>query len=115
MDKIMVDLNLEFPNGWFDEEGRCGFNVDRQRKEIWAVELDLLAEIQRVCKKYNIQYFADGGTILGTIRHKGFIPWDDDIDIAMFRDQYVKFCSIAKDEFKSPYFPTVLSPAENGG
>ncbi len=73
-------------------------------KKIWAVELDLLKQFMNVCEKHNIRYYADGGTILGAVRHKGFIPWDDDIDIMMFRDQYQKLCKIAKKEFHSPYF-----------
>lgn len=100
----MVNLELKVPDSFLDEEIRNGFTVTRERKEIWAVELDLLNKLDQVCKKHNIKYCADGGTLLGAVRHNGFIPWDDDIDIAMLRSEYEKLCSIATEEFKFPYF-----------
>lgn len=100
----MVKLKLQLPEGFLDEEERCGYLVTHQAKELWAVLLDLFAEFDRVCKKHGIIYFASGGTMLGAVRHKGFIPWDDDIDLMMFRDQYERLCKIAPKEFKHPYF-----------
>ena len=100
----MVDLKLKIPENFIAEEIRCGYKVTQQMKEIWAVELDLLSEFDRVCTKYNIKYFACGGTLLGAIRHHGFIPWDDDIDLAMARKDYEKLCEVAPKEFVHPYF-----------
>lgn len=100
----MVDLRIDIPDGFLDEEERCGHIVSKQMKEVWAIQLDLLAEFDRVCNKHNIKYFASGGTALGAIRHKGFIPWDDDIDIMMFRDDYDKLLEIGPHEFQYPYF-----------
>lgn len=100
----MVDLKIKLPDHFLDEEVRCDFTVTRKMKELWAVELDLLAELDRVCKKYDLKYSATGGTMLGVIRHKGFIPWDDDIDVMMLRDDYERLCNIAMQEFKFPYF-----------
>lgn len=100
----MVPLKIELPKEFLNEEIRCEYKVSRQMKEVWAVELDLLAELLRVCKKYNIKIFASGGTLLGAIRHGGMIPWDDDIDMMMFRDDYEKLCEVAGKEFEHPYF-----------
>lgn len=100
----MLPIKLKLPEKFLNEENRDGYLVSCEMKKIWAVELDLLSEFMRVCTKYNITYYADAGTILGAVRHKGFIPWDDDIDVMMFRDQYQKLCKIAKKEFKHPYF-----------
>lgn len=100
----MVDLNIKLPDGFLDEEVRCGYTVTKQMKEVWAVELDLLDKLLSVCKKYNIKIFASDGTLLGAARHKGMIPWDDDIDMSMFRKDYTKLCKVAESEFKYPYF-----------
>ena len=78
------------------DEVRCGFMIPSAIKQAWAAELEVLAEIDRVCRKHNIQYFADWGTLLGTVRHGGFIPWDDDLDIVMKRKDYVKFMTVAR-------------------
>ena len=68
------------------------------------MELDLFAEFDRVCRKHGIKYVASGGTMLGAVRHHGFIPWDDDMDLMIMRDEYDKLCKIASEEFKEPYF-----------
>lgn len=100
----MVDLKLQFPEGFFDGETRCGYYISPEMKKVWAVELDLLAKVMEVCQKYDIKYFANSGTLLGAARHNGMIPWDDDIDLMMKRDDYDKFCQVAKIEFQFPYF-----------
>ena len=100
----MVKTELQFSEDWFIPETRNGFFVDQERKEVWAIELDMLYQVQKICTKYNIPYYADGGTLLGAVRHGGFIPWDDDIDIMMMRKDYDRFVKLAAQELKFPYF-----------
>ena len=114
----MVELmSVKLPEGFLDEENREGFLVKRKQKEVWAVELDLFVKFSEVCKAHNLTYFADSGTLLGAARHKGFIPWDDDMDVAMMRDDYDKLCKIAESEFKHPYFfqTEYTDPGSNRG
>ena len=100
----MLPIKIDLPENFLAEEVRCGYTVSTEFKKLWAVELDLLAEFDRVCKKHNLTYFASGGTLLGAVRHQGFIPWDDDIDVHLPRKDYDKLLKIASDEFHYPYF-----------
>lgn len=85
-------------------EIRSGYLVTVEMKNLWAVELDLLEKLLKVCKKYNLQVWAVNGTLLGAVRHKGFIPWDDDIDVMMPRKDIEKLKEVAEEEFLYPYF-----------
>ena len=86
---------MKFPNSFFSEELRDGFTVVPMMKRAWAAELEVLEAVKQVCEEYDIRWYAAYGTLLGAVRHKGFIPWDDDIDICMLRNDYMKFISIA--------------------
>ena len=99
-----LPIRIELPEHFLDEEVRWEYTISAKMKKVWAVELDLLAELLRVCEKYDIRIFADAGTILGAVRHQGYIPWDDDIDLMLMRDQYDRLCEVAAKEFQDPYF-----------
>lgn len=73
-------------------------------KELQNIELNILKEVNRICKENNITYYLGEGTLLGAIRHQGFIPWDDDLDIVMKREDYNKFLKIAPTLLSSSYF-----------
>lgn len=100
----MAPLLLEFDDSFFEEEIRCGYTVSSEMKKVWAVELDLLNEFSKVCEKHRLNWFVHAGTMLGAIRHKGYIPWDDDIDVVMPRADYDKLCTLGPQEFNHPYF-----------
>lgn len=91
------------PKDFFEPETRCEYYISAEMKKIWAILLDLYKEFAMVCEKNNLEYFATAGTILGAIRHKGMIPWDDDIDVVVPRKDYEKLKKLAS-EFKEPYF-----------
>ena len=81
-----------------------GYEVSSDIKKLWACELEILEEVERICNKHNIRYFADFGTLLGAVRHKGFIPWDDDLDLSMLPEDYERFVKIAPKEIRPPFF-----------
>ena len=94
-----MKLTTEF----YQDEVRYGFYVPTAIKQAWGAELQILAEIDRICKKYNIRYFAEWGTLIGAVRHGGFVPWDDDLDIGMLREDYECFKEVAKDELPGEF------------
>lgn len=85
------------------DEVRCGFVVPTAIKQAWAAELEVLMEIDRVCRLHDITYYADWGTLLGAVRHGGFVPWDDDLDIVMKRADYQKFMEAARFDMEEGF------------
>ena len=88
----------------FEAETRRDYLVTKEMKHVWACQLDLLQKLLQVCEKYHLRCWADAGTLIGAVREQGFIPWDDDIDVAMPREDYDKLVAIADQEFTHPYF-----------
>ena len=76
-------------------------NMTNLRK-LQLIELEILKEVISLCEKHGLRYYLLGGTFLGAVRHQGFIPWDDDIDIGMPRNDFERFCEIARQELKAP-------------
>lgn len=75
-----------------------------EKRKLQKIQIDILEEISRICKKNKLTFFLVGGSCLGAVRHDGFIPWDDDVDIGMMRKDYEKFLNICKKELNKKYF-----------
>lgn len=84
--------NLKFP----------GLDIDI--KDAQRVQLEILIDFDKLCKAHDIKYQLFSGTLIGAIRHNGFIPWDDDVDVCMLREEYDKFLAIGKTELGEEYF-----------
>lgn len=80
--------------------------------KLHEVQLHILADFKNVCEKYDLSYFVVYGTAIGAVRHQGFIPWDDDIDVAMLREDYDKFCEVFQKELGEKY--NLLTPEIDG-
>lgn len=98
------NIQITLPDEFLNAEERCGHMVTSEMKKVWAVELDLLYVFQQFCSEHNLKWFMAYGSLIGAVRHKGFIPWDNDIDVMMPRDDFDKFCELAPKHFKHPYF-----------
>lgn len=90
-------------DSFYKPETRWDFYVSEKRKRVWAKELEIVFEFDRICKKHGLRYTLDGGTLLGAIRHQGFIPWDDDFDVNMPRADYERAREIMQAELPYPF------------
>ena len=87
-----------------NSETRNGYTISSDMKKVWNIQMKMVVKLIDVCNKYNLKVWADGGTLLGTVRDHGYIPWDDDIDMVMLRDDYNRLLQIAPTEFQEPFF-----------
>lgn len=88
-----------------DQGKRPGYNLtERELRDLQLIELEMLAEVDRICKKCGIKYCISAGTMLGAVRHGGFIPWDDDADVAFLRPEYEKFRKACETELDASRF-----------
>lgn len=96
-------MNPYYPQNYFEKEIRCGFEIGHLMKTCWAAQLKILQAIKDICRRNNLVYYAAFGTLLGAVRHKGYIPWDDDLDIALKREDYMTFLNVAQKELPREY------------
>ncbi len=99
---INLDTALELAVMSYSDEDYSDFRFPHEHKgrldSIQQILMAYLLEVDRICRKHNIRWYLGGGTLLGAARHKGFIPWDDDVDIMMLREDYDRFLEVAPDE-----------------
>ncbi|MCI8958954.1 MAG: LicD family protein [Lachnospiraceae bacterium] len=95
---------MQFPDSFFEDQIRDGFYVPALMKRSWAAQMEVLDVVAQICKKHRIRWFADRGTLLGAVRHGGFIPWDDDLDICMLRDDYIRFNAVIRRELPQGFY-----------
>ena len=89
---------MEFIKNLQQDEIRDGWLVKSDMKKVWQRQLEIWQEVDRICRKHKITYWANGGTLLGAARHKGFIPWDGDFDLCMMRPDYNRFYEVVDSE-----------------
>ena len=89
---------MKFSDEFFEDEVRDGFYVPGIMKRLWAASLEVLELVDGICRRHGIRWFAMYGTLLGAARHQGFVPWDDDIDIGMLREDFDCFREVAERE-----------------
>ena len=102
--KMKHDMKAILGEDFFKEEVKCDYLISANMKRNWALQLDQFMTLAELCDKHGLRYFANSGMLLGAIRHNGFIPWDDDLDVAMPREDYNKLMEIAPKELEYPYF-----------
>jgi phosphorylcholine metabolism protein LicD len=90
--------NLTFPASFFEDEVREGFYITSMMKRYWASQLKVLSFIAQICDKHGLRWYAEYGSLLGAVRHGGYVPWDDDFDIVMLREDWERFFEVAEKE-----------------
>lgn len=90
---------------------RCAKQEKISLEELQDRVYRIFVEFDRICRKHNIRYSMEGGTLLGAVKYQNFVPWDDDIDVIMLREEYEKFLSVAPGELSEAFScsPTTMS------
>lgn len=96
-------LEPKFSPEYFYDEVRDGFYIPEMMKRFWAAQMVVLYEIVKICDRHGLSWYADMGTLLGAVRHKGYVPWDDDLDISMNRDDWEVFFKYAQEQLPEGY------------
>ena len=106
-------MSIKYDPEFIKPEIRAGWEVSTDIKKVWTIQLDLIKVFDNICKLNNLRWYPMWGTLLGVIRHKGYIPWDDDVDIVMPRPDYDKFVEICNNYITEPYYlQTTLTDSE---
>jgi len=105
----MTEINKLLEKGFISEsflqeEVRSEYTVSSTIKKTWAIQLDLMRILMDVCQQHKLKIWAIGGTLLGAVRHHGFIPWDDDMDFIMPRNDFDKLMKLGPLVFPKPYY-----------
>ena len=94
---------LTFIKDLYHDEIRAGFLVTSDTKKVWNRQLEIWSQVDRICRKHGITYWAAYGTLLGAARHGGFVPWDEDLDLCMLRADYNRFYDVVDAELNEPF------------
>lgn len=97
------DMKAILGEDFFKEEVKCGFRISEAQKMVCAMQLELYLIFKDICNKYGLKHWVMYGSLLGAVRHDGFIPWDDDVDVAMPREDFNEFLRVAPKELTEPY------------
>ena len=86
-----------------EKEVICEYEVSAKMKRLWAMELDITERFVDVCNQFGLRYWIAYGSLIGAVRHKGFIPWDNDIDLLMPRNDFDKLLEIGPNSYNGVF------------